>query len=568
MTADAEERFAASRRPSPLRTVWIVLGAMLASTLVISWIDSGSQTEPSDTPGPRPNTFLIDQAGLLTDMDESTNRYLLDLWRRHGIDVRIVTLPALPAAENIKQTAARLMDQLQIGRHAGGRGVLVLMSKTEQEVKLEVSYQLEDVFTDAFCGFISDLQLKPYFKLGGVEIGLIAVMEELQRRAIIKSSGKYSTETIIQMDRDYLSGGAGIKRQLEQYGARYELAEGLGLAQGGSSVYTDSYHLALFQPRDPRFPAGRTVEEAWHTLLASSRALAAEGDGYARRTVQDFYGRAYKISSNENYAIVHFDPIPGKDGFGHLFAKTSQGWKFDIVNSRRFVRQGPDRFTWGIERADHDYIDLAAAFPWWMGIDYPREDGDWYHVAEDSRIVAKILELEKEYKRNPENFEVALELGRLGVLTQRRPWYVYPALRQAKRLNPGNPLPYRYLAIENLENAFQYEKAQKELETYIRLKPEDPWGYSMLGYIHHQRGEYPAAIRAWRKVLERNPEDCYAVSRLAYAFQDYYRAKQDWFSRIVRYPSRRQALNSLQSARAACGPTHRRIAWLEYYLNS
>ena len=52
-------------------------------------------------------------------------------------------------------------------------------------------YELEDVFTDAFCGYIEDLQLRNYFISIKIGMGLLAVMEEIENHTQIKHQGNY-----------------------------------------------------------------------------------------------------------------------------------------------------------------------------------------------------------------------------------------------------------------------------------------------------------------------------------------------------------------------------------------
>ena len=119
---------------------------------------------------------IYDKAGILEDIKESTERYLAKLKRDYAIEAIIATLPALPQNHNIESLAAELFSNWQIGKTTGGRGFLLLLVDWEKLVKIEVAYELEDVFTDVFCGHIEDKQLKPYFLSDQVDIGLVAVL--------------------------------------------------------------------------------------------------------------------------------------------------------------------------------------------------------------------------------------------------------------------------------------------------------------------------------------------------------------------------------------------------------
>ena len=138
-----------------------------------------------------------------------------------------------------------LFNNWQIGQNTGGRGLLLILSDKEKLIKIEVSYELEDVFSDIFCGYIEDKQLKSYFLSNQVDIGLVAVLEEIEQRARIKHQADYTAADIDQLDSVLLSGGAGAKRQLTEY-----------RAETVSTVGQD-------------YPAGRSPAEAWQTLIRS-----------------------------------------------------------------------------------------------------------------------------------------------------------------------------------------------------------------------------------------------------------------------------------------------------------
>ena len=98
-------------------------------------------------------------------------------------------------ATALETLAVDLVNNWRIGAQHEGRGLLLLLVDETKQVKLEVGYALEDVFTDAFSGYVEDLQLGPYYRAGDVGTGLIAVMEMLEERAQIKDQGEYTPET-------------------------------------------------------------------------------------------------------------------------------------------------------------------------------------------------------------------------------------------------------------------------------------------------------------------------------------------------------------------------------------
>ena len=191
------------------------------------------------------NSAVFDTAHILDDIKSSTAKHLALIQEDYAIETMIVTLPSLPPSHTIESLAAEIFSNWQIGGSTGGRGLLLLLSNKEKLIKIEVSYELEDVFTDIFCGYIEDKQLKAYFLSDQVDIGLVAVMEEIEKRSRIRHQQDYTAAQIDRLDTELLSGGAGAKRQLSDYREEEVLAQG------------------------QFYPAGPTPDKAWQTLIRS-----------------------------------------------------------------------------------------------------------------------------------------------------------------------------------------------------------------------------------------------------------------------------------------------------------
>ena len=228
--------------------VKIILVLALAGMVYSGFLLRGSQVTSRSLPDSRPsgrNTYIFDYAHILDDITESTGSQLALIKKDYAIEALIVTLASLPPAQSIESLAAEIFSNWEIGKTTGGRGLLILLADTEKLLKIEVSYELEDVFTDIFCGYIEDKQLKAYFLSDQVDIGLIALMEEIEQRSQIKHQADYTKSRIEQLDNELLSGGAGAGRQLTDYREEDVSAAGRN------------------------YPAGRTPEEAWQTLIRS-----------------------------------------------------------------------------------------------------------------------------------------------------------------------------------------------------------------------------------------------------------------------------------------------------------
>jgi len=502
---------------------------------------------------------IYDYAGILQEIAESTGRHLQGLQSDYGIEALIVTLPDLPQTYSIEHLAAALFSNWQIGRATGGRGILLVLAEKEKVIKLEVSYELEDVFTDIFCGYIEDKQLKSYFLSNQLNIGLVAVMEEIEQRAQVKQQAGYTAADIDGLDRALLSGGAGAKRKLS--GFRPETVS----------------------PQGDNYPAGRTPDEAWQTLIRSwenkvrdpnlgiythitrlaYRDFQNLPDSRYEEDVQTYKNKPYEVIQDGPYAVIYFGKKQGWSNAPFLFCRPESGWQFDIVHQRKYVRMGKTPH-WGIERSDYPYVELLSRCPYWMNQDIPLPEDDIYRIRDDRRLADEIRRLESAYAAEPAGFETVMRLGRLYTITSLSPQKRISFLKKAKQLNPESPEPYKYLGIVYLDAFYQFETAIKEMTAYVARKPDDIFGRNYLGYLYGCVEKYKPAIDQLEKAVALESNNCYAFAKLARAFTGLYLNANKIDPRRSGY--RQAALEMFARASAVPTPDDKRIKWLKHYL--
>ena len=505
------------------------------------------------------NVYIYDKAGILDDIKESTGRYLEKFKTDYAVAAVIVTLPVLPPTHTIESLAAELFSNWQIGKNTGGRGILLLLTHKEKLIKIEVSYELEDVFTDIFCGYIEDKQLRAYFLSDQLEIGLVAVLEEIEQRAQIKHSERYSLTDIDQLDQELLSGGAGAKRRLTDY--QEEKISRVGQA----------------------YPAGRTPDDAWQTLIRSwehkvrdpnlgvyteitrlaYRDFTNLPDSRYEEDVLTYKNKPYEIIHNDTYAVIFFGKKKGWENAPFLFCQKNGGWQFNIVHQRKYVRMGKNPH-WGVERSSHAYGDLLARCPYWMNQDIPLEGDDIYRIGDDHRLAQEIRKLESAYEEDPDDFRTVLQLGKLYTITSLSPKKRIAFLKKAKKLNPGNPEPYKYLGIVHLDAFYQFQSAIKEMSAYVAQRPDDVFGHNYLGYLYYCEQLYHKAIREFNRAIELKPDNCYAFAKLSRTYAQLYLISYRFDPRRIFY--RKKAVGMFAKASATATPEPRRIKWLEQYL--
>lgn len=505
---------------------------------------------------PQSDRYLFDYAGVLRHYEEGAHRYLKRIASRFHVESLIVSVPKLDAGHGIETLAVDIVNRWGIGADFEGRGLLLLLVEDVKQVKLAVTYQLEDVFTDSFAGYVEDLQLGPYYRANDLGTGLLAVMEELERRAQIKDQGDYTTGTIARDDQLLLAGGAGATRSLERY--RQTVADaGPGGGRGAPSP-----------------------EAAWETMLAqwagngegieldiyTAMTRLAMGDPNAPdpRALSwlDHWRRAdYQVRSDGEHAVIWFGAIDGWENAPFLFCNTGNGWKFDIVHQRRLVMMAENP-KWKVAQGAYPYVHLMDEAWQSTGKDLPLMVEDLYRCKDDSRLAARMAQLETRLRNESNDLEATIELARLNVITGRRPNHVQPLLERAKRMAPQRPEPWKYSAIYNVNVFLQYATALADIDRYISLRPDDPFGHNVKGFLLYRLGRYQASIIALEHAIEIDPDNGYAYSVMARDYALLHRRatgqrKDDY---------RDQALTMQRKAGNVTASDARRVQWLEAWM--
>jgi hypothetical protein len=557
---------------SPVRRSWrpALLGAAALALAVLAggivWPGRDDAFAPETlrafSPETRPESgrTLFDYAGVLDHYEEGAHGFLRRMSERFHIEAMIVTLQAMPAQTYLEALAADLVNRWRIGGEFEGRGLLLLLVEQDRQVKLEVTYELEDVFTDAFSGYIEDLQLRPYYLAGDIGTGLVAVMEELEHRARLKQQGEYTPGAIARLDAELLAGGAGARRSLGRYDEEpgHAAATGERSAQGARSP-REAWEIILTKW------AGKGADidvDVYTEMTRMAMGDPDEPDPRIRRALPHWQGAEYQVLQDSEHAVIWFGNIKGWHNAPFLFCQTPAGWKFDIVHQRRLVVMGEDP-DWMIEQGDYPYVALLGDAPQSTGKDLPLAAEDHYHCRDDAEFARQIRALEKAHQKAPDDVGVLMSLARLNVIAGRRPAHVQPLLDRLRRLAAGNADVHRYAAIYNVDTFLQYKTALRDMQAYVALRPDDAFGHNFIGFLHYRLGDYESSIKSLERAVEKAPDNVYAWSLLARDYALLYRKAGSGASRR-RY--REQSLAMLQRAASSPTPDAARVAWLRAWL--
>ena len=130
---------------------------------------------------PRLEGRVTDTAHLLSPAAAARlDSQLADFERTDSTQVVVLTIPSLEG-EPLEDYSVKVAQAWGIGQKGKDNGVLLLVSKNDRKVRIEVGYGLEGQLTDALTGRIIDHAIVPAFKAGnfdaGIESGVASIIE-------------------------------------------------------------------------------------------------------------------------------------------------------------------------------------------------------------------------------------------------------------------------------------------------------------------------------------------------------------------------------------------------------
>ncbi|OHA92039.1 MAG: hypothetical protein A3J09_00885 [Candidatus Zambryskibacteria bacterium RIFCSPLOWO2_02_FULL_51_21] len=127
-----------------------------------------------------PSGHVNDFAGMISPAAVQTlEGKLVQFEKDTGNEIAVVTIPSLGSDQTIETYAEELFRKWGIGKEKEGNGVLLLISRDDREMRIEVGYGLEPVITDIESGHIISDVLVPAFQAGKYDEGVVAATQRI-----------------------------------------------------------------------------------------------------------------------------------------------------------------------------------------------------------------------------------------------------------------------------------------------------------------------------------------------------------------------------------------------------
>jgi len=175
---------------------------MTALLLAAAALSPAAAAQARDIPAN--DGWVTDMGGFLTPQQETTLEQLMESYKQgSGHEIALLTVPDL-GGRSIENYALEVARQWGLGEEGKHNGALLLVTRSEREIRIEVGRGLEGNITDGISGRIIRGLIAPEFKKGRFYAGLFAGIEALQAAA----GGDYAD--IPEESKDRSGGGIGL----------------------------------------------------------------------------------------------------------------------------------------------------------------------------------------------------------------------------------------------------------------------------------------------------------------------------------------------------------------------
>lgn len=128
---------------------------------------------------PKLNGRVVDNANLINSLDEANLIEKLAGFEKRSSDQLVVATIQSLQGQNLEEYSNLLFREWGLGQAEENNGVLLLISKADRKIRIEVGYGLEGILTDAASKTIIDQFIVPQFKIGNFSAGIVGGAEKI-----------------------------------------------------------------------------------------------------------------------------------------------------------------------------------------------------------------------------------------------------------------------------------------------------------------------------------------------------------------------------------------------------
>lgn len=140
------------------------LTILVSLTILLLSLTGCSFSTENEIPIPtvEENVYVYDQDNIIDDdVESSLNEILTELEEKTEVEFAVVSVESL-LNKSIEDYSNNLFNTLGIGKKGKDNGLLLIFSRSDERVRIEVGRGLEGLLNDAKCGRILDDYFVPY----------------------------------------------------------------------------------------------------------------------------------------------------------------------------------------------------------------------------------------------------------------------------------------------------------------------------------------------------------------------------------------------------------------------
>lgn len=285
------------------------------------------------------------------------NEYLVRVQDESGIDVRIALVPDT-RGQPMKQFALRAMRELDVGREAGGRGLLIMYDTLAHAMRIEVGPKLEGILPDAFVGYLMREQVGAFFGGGRPELGLRTTLFMVHWHIRMARLGEEYDPSFEEYVRD-------VRRLASGGGASGRIGLDSAIA-GFINTSGDAAASAYFRPQ-PSVEAAYRRHQEWLALGGGEvdvPLFTSTSQTYLRHLPMSpafnayllaaEYGRRYAVDQRGDLAILYYTDDPFLSP--KFFRRTPEGWQMDVFAEVANSQEAAGLwYTWRLRVSGDDF---------------------------------------------------------------------------------------------------------------------------------------------------------------------------------------------------------------------
>ena len=135
---------------------------LMVLTTLMSMLTGCAASEKIPIPTVEKDVYIYDEDDIIDDdVEKELNKMLVELEEKTNAEFAIISVESL-LDRSIEDYANNLFNTLGIGKKGKDNGVLLLFSRSDEKVRLEIGRGLEGCLNDAKCGRILDNYFVPY----------------------------------------------------------------------------------------------------------------------------------------------------------------------------------------------------------------------------------------------------------------------------------------------------------------------------------------------------------------------------------------------------------------------